>query len=169
MNLFYNVSLLVYYKCHQQPEFLLRFSIWSFSKISSFYCVCGPSTKSLLLNNNSIGRPRPCARRRLSRVMWWCAVVCLLPSLQPPSGVFGPGPVGHPQNRSIVEGQIERDSVECLEYDDEFCCSSDDDDRPLARWLHFGRRDAPQPPRHSVRDNDEQLLVEGTMPLYLKQ
>lgn len=114
-------------------------------------------------------RPRPCARRRLSRVMWWCAVVCLLPSLQPPSGVFGPGPVGHPQNRSIVEGQIERDSVECLEYDDEFCCSSDDDDRPLARWLHFGRRDAPQPPRHSVRDNDEQLLVEGTMPLYLKQ
>lgn len=80
--------------------------------------------------------------------------------MQPPSGVFGPGPVGHPQNRSIVEGQIERDSVECLEYDDEFCCSSDDDDRPLARWLHFGRRDAPQPPRHSVRDNDEQLLVE---------
>lgn len=64
-----------------------------------------------------------------------------------------------------MEGQIERDSVECLEYDDEFCSDGDDDGRPLARWLHFGRRDPPPPPPpwHSARDDDddEQLLVEG--------
>lgn len=96
----------------------------------------------------------------VSRV-WWCAVAHRSPSL-PSYGVFRSGPVGHSQNRSIVEGQIERDSVECLEYDDEFCCGSDDDGRPLARWLHFGHRDPP--PQHSIRDdNVEQLLVEGTI------
>lgn len=64
-----------------------------------------------------------------------------------------------------MEGQIERESVECLEYDDEFCCGSDTDDgRPLARWLHFGtRHPPPSQPRHSVLEDDEQLLVEGIL------
>lgn len=95
--------------------------------------------------------------------VWWCAVVRFSPLTLSTSGIYDP--VGHSQDRSIVEGQIERDSVECLEYDDEFCCGSDaDDGRPLARWLHFGSRHrSPPQPRHSVLDDDEQLLVEGIL------